>query len=50
MANPTVITIPYSLPNGRPVWIGESNSTPPIDGLYSLDNRAGSGPYTFDFD
>jgi hypothetical protein len=47
-ANPTVITIPYSLPNGRPVWIGESNSTPTINGLYSLDNRVGSGPYTYD--
>ena len=46
-ANPTVITITGSLPNGRSVWIGESNSTPTIDGLYSLDNKAGSGPYTY---
>ena len=35
------------MPNGRAVWIGESNSTPVIDGLYTLSNKAGSGPYTY---
>jgi hypothetical protein len=46
-ANPTVITTTGSMPNGRAVWIGESNSTPSIDGLYTLSNKAGSSPYTY---
>ena len=46
-ANPTVITTTGSMPNGRAVWIGESNSTPAIDGLYHVSNKAGSSPYTY---
>jgi len=46
-ANPTVITTTGNMPNGRTVWIGESNSTPAIDGLYHLSNKAGSSPYTY---
>jgi hypothetical protein len=46
-ANPTVITTTGNVPNGRAVWIGESNSTPAIDGLYHVSNKAGSSPYTY---
>jgi len=46
-ANPTVITTTANLPNGRAVWIGETNSTPVIDGLYHVSNKAGSSPYTY---
>ena len=46
-ANPTVITTTANVPNGRAVWIGESNSTPAIDGLYHVSNKAGSSPYTY---
>jgi len=46
-ANPTVITTTGSMPNGRAIWIGESNSTPVIDGLYTVSNKAGSSPYTY---
>jgi len=46
-ANPTVVTTTGSMPNGRAVWIGESNSTPVIDGLYTVSNKAGSSPYTY---
>ena len=46
-ANPTVITTTYNMSNGRPVWIGASNSTPVIDGLYHVSNKAGSSPYTY---
>ena len=46
-ANPTVITTTGNMPNGRAVWIGESNSTPVIDGLYTVSNKAGSSPYTY---
>ena len=35
------------MPNGRAIWIGESNSTPVIDGLYTVSNKAGSSPYTY---
>jgi hypothetical protein len=46
-ANPTVITTTYNMPNGRSIWITGSNSTPVIDGLYYLSNKAGSSPYTY---
>ena len=46
-ANPTVITTTANLPNGRAVWIGGTNSTPVIDGLYHVSNKAGSSPYTY---
>jgi hypothetical protein len=46
-ANPTVITTIGNVPNGRAVWIGETNSTPAIDGLYHVSNKAGSSPYTY---
>ena len=46
-ANPTVITTTGNMPNGRAIWIGESNSTPVIDGLYTVSNKAGSSPYTY---
>jgi len=46
-ANPTVITTTGSMSNGRAIWIGESNSTPAIDGLYTVSNKAGSNPYTY---
>ena len=42
-----MITTTGNTPNGRTVWIGESNSTPAIDGLYHLSNKAGSSPYTY---
>ena len=45
-ANPTVITTTASMPNGRAVFIGQTNSTPAIDGIYHLSNKAGSNPYT----
>jgi len=47
VANPTVITTTLSAPNGRAVWIGGTNSTPAIDGLYTISNKAGSSPYTY---
>jgi len=46
-ANPTVITTTYSMPNGRAIWIANSNSTPTIDGFYTLSNKSGSSPYTY---
>ena len=46
-ANPTVITSTYSMPNKRSIWITGSNSTPSIDGLYYVTNKAGSSPYTY---
>ena len=46
-ANPTVITTTASMPNGRAVFIGQTNSTPAIDGIYHLSNKAGSNPYTY---
>ena len=46
-ANPTVITTTGNMPNGRPIWIGNSNSTPSIDGLYTVSNKSGSSPYTY---
>ena len=46
-ANPTVITTTYSMPNNRSIWITGSNSTPSIDGLYYVTNKAGSSPYTY---
>jgi len=47
VANPTVITSAYSMPNNRSIWITGTNSTPVIDGLYYVSNKAGSGPYTY---
>jgi hypothetical protein len=47
VANPTVITTTASISNGRAVIIGQTNSTPVIDGLYHLSNKAGSNPYTY---
>ena len=46
-ANPTVITTTGNMPEGRAVWIGEANSNPPIDGLYRLAVKSGSGPYNY---
>ena len=42
-----MITTTSNLPNGRAVWIAQSNSTPVIDGLYYVSNKAGSSPYTY---
>jgi len=47
VANPTVITTTYNMPNTRSIWITGSNSTPSIDGLYYVSNKAGSDPYTY---
>jgi len=47
VANPTVITTTYNMPDGRSIWITGSNSTPVIDGLYYVSNKAGSSPYTY---
>jgi len=46
-ANPTVITTTYNMPNNRSIWITGSNSTPVVDGLYYVSNKAGSSPYTY---
>ena len=47
VANPTVITTTYNMPDNRSIWISGSNSTPVVDGLYYVSNKAGSSPYTY---
>ena len=49
VANPTIITVNGSMNNNEGVWIYGSNSTPKIDGLYTLSGKAdiGGGNYTF---
>jgi len=44
---PGTITTTGNMPNGRAVFIGQTNSTPAIDGIYHLSNKTGSSPYTY---
>ena len=46
-ANPTVITVNGSIPNGTGVWISGSNSTPKVDGLYTTTARNDNGNGTW---
>jgi len=44
---PGTITTTGNMPNGRGVFIAQTNSTPTIDGIYHLSNKTGSSPYTY---
>ena len=44
---PGTITTTGNMPNGRGVFIAETNSTPTVDGVYHLSNKTGSNPYTY---
>ena len=48
--NPCTITTSGNFSDRRMVWIGETNSYPVVDGLYYLENKSGSGPYTYTLD